>query len=343
MTEVRDLLCNCVFPHKMDSADYDTHQHQLRRSLRRHVVILIVAGLLLATTLAGVITVMVLNGGHAVLDYSAAGKAIVGLGGASAFSPPNSKEAYERLFATDSLALWHCHVNLLKDGTPVCLENITMAQTTNWEPSEDFGGSKESRELAGIGLQGSEIKWSSSYEGIFPDQLETDPQDPFGKLTYMVKFTKPERRAHADPNHPTNLGTALRLDEFLVLAANYDVGVVLELMFSSYYLSQPAPFDLVEQTLGAVELVRSMKDVTLTDEHLWFSSSNIDDLERLKPIHNVIVNVFDPYVGERVRAEDVIFGTFRKLLDGDSSFVKDAVFGEGLPGNEIQTPIWTGW
>ena len=310
----------------MDSADYDAQQHQLRRSLRRHIVVLIVAGLLLSTTLAAVITVMVLNGGHAALDYSAAGKAIIGVGGASAFAPPDSKEAYERLFATDPLAIWHCHVNLLKDGTPVCLENITMEQTTNWERSEGFAASEETRELSGIGLQGSLKKWSSSYTGIFPDQLES-LQDPFGKLTYMVKFTKPERRVNSDPNHPTNLGTALRLDEFLILAANYDVGVVLQLMFSSYYLSRPKPFDLVEQTLGVVELVRSMKEVTLTDKHLWFSSSNVDDLERLKPIHNVIVNVFDPYVWEREQTEDVIFGTFRKSFN-DSSFVGDTVFGE---------------
>lgn len=73
--------------------------------------------------------------------------------------------------AVDKFAVWHCSVNLLKDGTPVCLEDIMMEQVTDWDSSTEPTLVPETRVVSGINVD-DEV-WQSKRTGIFPDMITT--------------------------------------------------------------------------------------------------------------------------------------------------------------------------
>ncbi|KAH0478634.1 MAG: uncharacterized protein KVP18_004054 [Porospora cf. gigantea A] len=188
----------------------------------------------------------------------AAHKIIVAHRGASAFFPDESREAYLKAHITAPDVVWECDVNLLRDGTPICLHYPMMDATT-------FDTSTYDARWVLLDGQDMPKVWHTERFGV----ATVDVREPLirdGSPTFELLHDVEER------DHEQR-GTAVTLRQFLDLALDHGATVMLEPKHSSFYLAQEPSLDIV----GIIE--RELDG--FPRDRVWMESFEKSDIERL--------------------------------------------------------------
>ncbi|KAH0488651.1 MAG: hypothetical protein KVP17_003011 [Porospora cf. gigantea B] len=230
--------------------------------------------------------------------------------GASAMHPDESREAYLQALNVSPSVFWECDVNLLDDGTPVCLHEPLMDKATDVITNVPV----ETRRVDGLGV--ADAAWAYDVTGVWPDQMPGMFNDA-DELKYRLKFEIESRRKNPDPYHTSNLATPMTLDAFLALARVGGVSVFIELKHPSYYLAQ------------GYDLVQVVRDRLLTSgidsSKVWIECFDAEEVLAFKDDYKVAALVWDAHLADRASADDLVYGVYKKEFDSVGQFSHNTI------------------
>ncbi|KAH0471808.1 MAG: hypothetical protein KVP17_002461 [Porospora cf. gigantea B] len=224
----------------------------------------------------------------------AADKMIVAHRGASAFFPDESREAYLKAHLTAPDVIWECDVNLLRDGTPLCLHYPMMEGTT-------YDTSRYDARWVLLDGEGMPEVWHTERFGV-PTVDVRDPLVRDGSLTFEL-LSDVEERDHKQR------GTALTLRQFLDLALDHGATVMIEPKHSSFYLAQ-------EPSLDIVSIIERELD-EFPRHRVWMESFEKSDVERLASKFSTLALVQD-----REGLSAPLLGMYERTTTGHRLFSK---------------------